>query len=177
MARRLVVTGESADGRSVLVGDEQIEPLTAALMPGAEFYDLWGWDTAVTLPHDGSAPEHRQWFPPPTGFRFVIVTLPPDDAQPTEALDPDAATAEVERKLPGLLETLEPDNPGMHTTDTVDVVLVLTGEVTLELDDGAQVQLRAGDTVVQNGTRHAWRNRSAEPCTLAGAQVGAVRRP
>ena len=63
----------------------------------------------------------------------------------------------------------------MHTTDTVDIVLVLSGEITLELDDGVQVHLQAGDTVVQNGTRHAWRNTSAEPCTLAGAQIGAVR--
>jgi mannose-6-phosphate isomerase-like protein (cupin superfamily) len=107
----------------------------------------------------------------------VIVTLPPDDAPATELIDPDAAAAEVEEKLPGLLETLEPNNTGMHTTDTVDVVLVLSGEVTLELDDGAEVQLRAGDTVVQHGTRHAWRNRSDGPCTLAGAQVGAVRTP
>jgi quercetin dioxygenase-like cupin family protein len=32
---------------------------------------------------------------------------------------------------------------------------VLEGEVWLELDDGAEVRLRPGDTVVQNGTRHA----------------------
>jgi len=52
---------------------------------------------------------------------------------------------------------------------------VLSGEVWLELDDGAEVHLRPGDCVIQNGTRHAWRNRSTEPCVIAVALVGAVR--
>ena len=46
---------------------------------------------------------------------------------------------------------MEPDNPGMHTTDTIDFEVVLSGEVVLELDDGAETVLRPGDTVVQNG--------------------------
>jgi hypothetical protein len=32
----------------------------------------------------------------------------------------------------------------------------------LELDDGAEVVLKAGDCVIQNGTRHAWHNRSTD---------------
>ena len=64
----------------------------------------------------------------------------------------------------------------MHTTDTVDLDLVLSGEMDLELDDGAEVHLRPGDSVVQNGTRHAWRNRDAsEPCTMLSILVGARR--
>ena len=60
--------------------------------------------------------------------------------------------------------------PGMHTTATIDFEVVLDGEIWLELDDGVEVHLRAGDTVVQNGTRHAWRNhgdtrRAASPCS------------
>jgi quercetin dioxygenase-like cupin family protein len=68
---------------------------------------------------------------------------------------------------------MEPDDPGMHTTDTVDFEVVLEGEVTLELDDGATVTLRAGDTVVQNGTRHRWSNRGDAPARLAVFIVGA----
>jgi hypothetical protein len=45
--------------------------------------------------------------------------------------------------------------------------------VVLELDDGASVELGPGDTVVQNGTRHAWRNPFDEPCTIVVAIVGA----
>jgi hypothetical protein len=33
-----------------------------------------------------------------------------------------------------------------------------------ELDDGQKVHLRQGDCIVQNGTRHRWRNPLPEPC-------------
>jgi quercetin dioxygenase-like cupin family protein len=52
---------------------------------------------------------------------------------------------------------------------------VLSGEIWLELDDGVEVYLRAGDTVVQNGTRHAWRNKSSEPCQMVVVLIGANR--
>jgi quercetin dioxygenase-like cupin family protein len=81
--------------------------------------------------------------------------------------------AEFEQMLPGLASYVEPDHPGMHTTATVDFEVVLSGEVVLELDDGTEVVLRTGDTVVQNGTRHRWSNRSDAPATLAVFIVGA----
>jgi quercetin dioxygenase-like cupin family protein len=65
-------------------------------------------------------------------------------------------------------------HPGMHTTDTVDFDLVLSGKVYLVLDDGAEVLLKAGDSVVQNGTRHAWENRSSKDCVIAVALIGAT---
>jgi len=41
-------------------------------------------------------------------------------------------------KLGGGLEGLfEQDAPGMHTTDTVDLEVVLSGEVSIEMDDGS----------------------------------------
>jgi hypothetical protein len=55
--------------------------------------------------------------------------------------DIEAALAEFEEKLPGLAEHLEPAEPGMHTTATVDFGVVLSGQATLELDDGATVVL------------------------------------
>jgi quercetin dioxygenase-like cupin family protein len=81
----------------------------------------------------------------------------------------------VEAKLPGMLARMEPDNPGMHTTDTIDFEVVVSGEVVLELDDGAERVLRPGDTVVQNGTRHRWANRRAEPAVVAVILLGAHR--
>ena len=42
----------------------------------------------------------------------------------------------------------------------------LEGEITLVLDT-QEVQLKAGDTVVQRGTNHAWSNRSDKPCVVA----------
>ena len=49
---------------------------------------------------------------------------------------------------------------------TLDFCLVLEGEITLVLDLD-EVHLKAGDTVVQRGGRHAWRNRSGKPCVVA----------
>ena len=78
-----------------------------------------------------------------------------------------AAAAEAEAKLPGLLRYMDPSDPGMHTTDTIDFEVVLEGTIVLELEDGAEVTLHAGDTVVQNGTRHRWRNPGDIPARLA----------
>ena len=43
MAVRRVVTGQTADGPAV-VSDEQLEPVTPALLAGAGFLQLWGED-------------------------------------------------------------------------------------------------------------------------------------
>src|SRR5262249_36757789 len=114
------------------------------------------------------------WFPPRQGFRFAFFTIPPSAPPPPE-LDMGAALSELQAKLPGMLEVLEPNEPGMHTTDTVDMVVILSGEAVLELDEGKEVTVRAGDCVVQNGTRHRWHNRSNVPCVTAVAMVGALR--
>jgi mannose-6-phosphate isomerase-like protein (cupin superfamily) len=173
---RRVVTGQTDTGKSVFVSDEQIEPIRLSLMPGLEFARVWGGDDTTSLPADGTPPAAPTFFPPERGYRFVFVTIPPEGSGALpEDLDVAGALAEVNEKLPGMLEHNEIDNPGMHTTDTVDLDLVLSGEMDLELDDGAEVHLRPGDCVVQNGTRHAWRNRSSEPCTMLSILVGARR--
>jgi quercetin dioxygenase-like cupin family protein len=87
-----------------------------------------------------------------------------------------AATLDkLDRQMPGAIAAMEPDAPGMHITDSIDYVLVVSGEATLELDNGEQTVLRAGDAVIQNGTRHAWRNHGTEPCTIVGVAIGANR--
>jgi mannose-6-phosphate isomerase-like protein (cupin superfamily) len=173
---RRVVTGQEEDGTSVFVGDDAVEPVTLTLMPGTEFHQIWGSDAVVALPTDGTRPDAARYFPPTGGFRFAVFTLGPAGAQMPDGVDIEAALAEFDERLPGLADALEPDDPGMHTTDTVDFDFVVSGEVYLELDDGAEVLLHAGDCVVQNGTRHRWTNRSDQPCTIAVAIVGASRR-
>jgi mannose-6-phosphate isomerase-like protein (cupin superfamily) len=175
MSVRRVVTGHNDAGKAVFASDEIVEPTTLSLLPGAEFYQLWGGDEAPTFPDDGSRLPHASYFPPLGGFRFGIFTVAPDTAMLPENIDIEAAIAEIENKLPGMAEHLETDNPGMHTTDTVDYEFVISGEVVLELDDGAEVTLKPGDTVVQNGTRHAWRNRTDTPAVLVVVLVGAKR--
>jgi mannose-6-phosphate isomerase-like protein (cupin superfamily) len=57
-------------------------------------------------------------------------------------------------------------HPMMHRTESVDYALILSGEITMLLDD-EEVLLKAGDVVVQCGTNHAWSNRSQAPCLIA----------
>jgi mannose-6-phosphate isomerase-like protein (cupin superfamily) len=169
-----VATGHDAQGKAVFVGDEYVAPVTLALLPGSEFHRLWGADTAMTFPDDGSKPEALRYFPPVGGFRFGFFTIPPDEgAGAPPDLDMSAALAEFEQKLPGMAEHLELTEPGMHTTATIDFGIVLSGHATLELDDGAKVVLHPGDTYIQNGTRHRWSNTGAEPAVVAVALVGA----
>jgi uncharacterized cupin superfamily protein len=56
-------------------------------------------------------------------------------------------------------------HPMMHRTETIDYAVVLEGRVTLVLDDH-DVELEAGDVVIQCGTNHAWSNRSDKPCRM-----------
>lgn len=177
MDKRRVVTGHNAEGKAVFVSDEAVAPVTLALLPGYEFHLLWGADSTVTFPDDGERPASKGYFPPIGGFRFGIFTIPPDGgAGPPADLEIEAAHAEFREKLPGLSERLEPDNPGMHTSSTIDYGIVLSGEATLELDDGSKLSLGAGDTYVQNGTRHRWSNRGAVPAVIAVTLVGADHR-
>jgi quercetin dioxygenase-like cupin family protein len=55
----------------------------------------------------------------------------------------------------------------MHKTNTVDYAIVYEGEIWLELDDVKIVHLKRGDAVVQNGTRHEWRNNGTTPATMS----------
>lgn len=175
MRVRRVVTGHDNVGKAVFASDELVDPVTVALIPGGAFHLLWGADEPPTFPDDGAPTPQPTYFPPLGGYRFGMFTVPPaSDSAPAE-LDLEAALAEVEAKLPGLVAHMEPDNPGMHTTDTIDFEVVLSGEVVLELDDGVEKVLRPGDTVVQNGTRHRWVNRGSEPAVVAVILTGARR--
>lgn len=175
MGTRRVVVGQATNGRTVVLDDEDVPTITVNLFPGAEFVRVWGSDTTPRIPEAADAPPPKDWFPTRGGFRFAVVTLPPTPATMTADLDMEAALVEFGEKLPGLAEVMEPDCPGMHTTDTVDVVLVISGQATLDLGEGAEVTLNAGDCVVQHGNRHAWRNLTSQPCTMASAIFGAVR--
>jgi mannose-6-phosphate isomerase-like protein (cupin superfamily) len=177
MDARRVVTGHDTAGKAVFVSDGLVEPVTLALLPGSEFHQIWGADETVAFPDDGSRPAAPEYFPPIGGFRFGFFTIPPDDGRGAPAdLDMAAALAEFEEKLPGMARHLEPDDPGMHTTASVDYGIVLSGEATLELDDGATVVLKPGDTYIQNGTRHRWSNPGSVPAVVAVTLVGAEHR-
>jgi mannose-6-phosphate isomerase-like protein (cupin superfamily) len=171
---RRVVTGHDAAGKAVFVSDDLVAPFVPAFSPNSAFHMLWNFDDTPHFPDDGSRPTPTTYFPRVGGFRFNFFTLPPDgDNAVPQDVDLGAALAEFRAALPGMLDVIEPDDPGMHTTSTLDIEVVLSGTPALELDDGAKVTLAVGDTVVQNGTRHRWSNPGSEPATLAVVLVGA----
>ena len=174
MGIRRVVTGHDDAGNAVFASDEVVEPITLDVVPGAQFFRIWSGDEPPRFPDGGVHPRGvQQYFPPVGGFRFGLFSIAPDATVFTEDLDIEAALTEMEAQLPGLAGHMEPENPGMHTSATIDYEFVVSGRVVLELDDGATRKLSAGDTVVQNGTRHAWRNPYDEPCLMVGVIVGA----
>ncbi len=170
---RRVVTGHDADGKAIFVSDEQVAPITPMLTPGAEYHRLWGGDETPRFPDDGTPTAAHAYFPPVGGFRFGLFSVAPDGTSLPADIDLAAAFTEFDELLPGLAGHVERDDPGMHTTATIDFEIVLSGEVQLELDDGATVRLRAGDTIVQNGTRHRWSNPGSETAVLAVFICGA----
>ena len=176
MEIRCVVTGQNASGKSLIIRDKGVQPVSVALLPGYEFHRVWGSDSVVKLPSDGTALSSR-------ATSLLRMASASDSSRcrrrrrrAAERIVTAEAVEEMQEKLPGMMDVLEPDHPGMHTTDTVDFDVVISGEVYLELDDGAEVLLKAGDCVIQNGTRHAWHNRSAEKCVIAVTLVGAERK-
>ena len=62
---------------------------------------------------------------------------------------------------------------GMHRTQTVDFVQVISGEIYLVLGEAEERRLGPGDTVVQQGATHAWENRSDEPCVMSAIMLTA----
>lgn len=172
---RRVVTGRNAAGKSVFVSDGEVPAKVLDTAPDSAFYDVWGVDGRFVVPSDGSRPPYRTFFPPAEGFRSMVVRFQPDSTPVPADLDLEAFEREMTERFPGLADHMEPDAPGMHTTQTVDIGVVLSGEIWLELDDGAEVHLTPGDMVVQNGTRHAWRNKTEAPCVMAFVLVGADR--
>jgi mannose-6-phosphate isomerase-like protein (cupin superfamily) len=178
MKIRRVVTGHTPDGKAIVASDAEVDAITFPTPSGleCEFLRIWGADSAPTFPDDGSPHQVGAYFPPVGGFRFALFTVPPESGKPSGQFYAGEALGELEEKMPGLIGHMEPDSPGMHTSDTIDFEYIISGEVWLELDDGAEVHLRPGDTVVQNGTRHAWHNRGSEACLMASCLIGAHRR-
>lgn len=171
---RRVVTGHDDQGKAVVVADEEVAATTLALTD-TRYLELWRGDDVPHLPTAGANGAKTTFFPAANGYRFFILTVPPDHEIDYSNIDLGAGLEEMETKLPGILQWNEMENPGMHTTDTIDMEYIVSGELTLELDDGVMVVLRAGDSNIQNGTRHRWHNHGTTDAVMVCAMVGAVR--
>ena len=168
---RRVVTGHDKLGKSVFVSDENVAGLKIPSLPTTEIVHLWGSDETHHYPDDGAPQAYQQFFAPVGGYRFLMFTVPPDASNPPPA--DNAALTATNEQFPGLGETFDPNVPGMHRSATVDLLYVVEGRCVSELDSGEKIELRAGDTFVQSGTMHAWRNPFAETCKIIAVIVGA----
>ncbi len=165
---RRIVTGRDDRGHSIVVQDGP--------MPTDPFGLTDFWQTEASAPPEASGQPDRptRLEPPSRGTRFRFFSVPPEPqglsagefealaATAFAALDADHCRVDTRR------------HPLMHTTQTIDYVVVLRGEITLLLDAG-EVELRPFDVVVQRGTNHAWVNRSVEPALLMAVLVDTPR--
>lgn len=143
---RRVVTGHDAKGVAKVLIDAPASNVRRSKSGGRSTL-IWCTDRA---PADIAPGEDAEDMgarvlgtpPPPNGTRFTVNDIPPGRAGP------------------------------MHRTDTVDYVIVLSGEIEMQLDDSS-VRLKAGDVVVQRGTHHAWVNRGTAPARIAFVLVDA----
>ena len=176
---RRVVTGIDSAAKSVFTRDDQSPHYIA--MGNFQMGELW-WDPAAKIsagdldhaegkvgavPALGEALMRYVVFPPRAEMEAMMASA--QEQAPNHA-DEDSPSDQVSDDF-----QLEEDNPGMHTTETVDYGFVLEGELTLELDDGVKKLLKAGDSYIQNGTRHAWHNASDARAVLGVVMVGAER--
>jgi quercetin dioxygenase-like cupin family protein len=134
---RRVVTGHDDAGRAIISSDERF-PTEDIAIGGASFALMW---TAPTLPADNN------------------------DA--TDGRDRAAALTLHGGSVIRIVDMLPGGTSPMHRSNSIDYGIILSGQVELEVDDGASTLLGPGDIVVQRGTIHLWRNPSdSVPCRI-----------
>ena len=175
------LTGRDQAGKSVFKSVD-VTPKVVEIdnNPGLTFYELYITEGVPTL--TGLEPDPMLkgtiGFPGPGGSMFRLISYPPkrpEGWKPPPGATFESGLKELSDKLPGMGDVFDRGAPGMHTSETIDYGVVVRGEMTLELDDGQKVHLRQGDCIVQNGTRHRWRNPLPEPCLMAFVSVGGKR--
>jgi len=166
---RLVVTGHTARGDSVVTRDERLRHLPVPDRLGYSTQPIWAIERIPSLPliEAGIPALTDQLGTGPGGVRVVQVVVMPSRSADERAV--------FDKAPPETLELVEGAAPGIHFTHSVDIVTVLEGEIVLVLE-GEEVTILAGDTVVQNGTTHAWRNDTARPSRFVVVRLGAEHR-
>ena len=168
---RRVVTGHDADRKAVIISDAP--PVLTQLVGGPggpTFFEVWHTleTPALIHPQPDEQDEKSLVLPPPkNGTRIRVIEFPPEGEEIRLLTSADAADKFKlmgDEKASTSNETAP--HPLMHKTKTVDYGIVLEGEITMVLDH-AETTIKAGDVVVQNGTNHAWANRSGRICRMA----------
>ena len=168
---RRVVTGHDANGSAIIISNAP--PVNTQLVGGTggpTFFEVW--HTMETPAFIYARPDERVEnglvLPPPkNGTRIRVIEFPPEGKEIRNLSGADAAAkfkAMGDEKA-STSGSAAP-HPLMHRTKTVDYGIVLEGEITLVLDND-ETTIQAGDVIIQNGTNHAWANRSGKSCRMA----------
>jgi hypothetical protein len=167
---RRVVTAQTRDGKNVFAIDDLVEPFIAddRADRGQQIWQLWGSESIPQLPSDATEGYAYTVFSPPGGYRIQICEFP---ASSGTTLEPRGVAPRLGTRI---TRTQSGEFGSMHYTDSVDVVTILDGEIGLELEGGAEVVLKKGDVLVQNGVAHRWKKRDV-PCRVCMVAVGANR--
>jgi quercetin dioxygenase-like cupin family protein len=168
---RRVVTGHDAGGKAVVLSDAPA-PFVHVNALDPEWYSTDIWRTGETPARIARAAAEptlgpRRQLPQRRGTVLRINHFPPEN-EAVRKMDADASRRAFAALGNERAATFGRGgrHPLMHRTETIDYAIVLSGEITMVLDD-ADVLLKAGDVVVQCGTNHAWSNRSNAPCVVA----------
>jgi mannose-6-phosphate isomerase-like protein (cupin superfamily) len=168
---RRVVTGHDDKGRAVVVSDGPA-PSVHVNKNERDWFSVDIWRTHETpagivaeAPEPTEGP--RRQMPTKNGTVLRINSFPPEsdmvrNMTPADSLRVFEALGNPRAATHGRGGR----HPMMHRTESIDYALILSGEITMLLDD-EEVLLKAGDVVVQCGTNHAWSNRSKAPCMIA----------
>lgn len=155
---RRVVSDTNSEGKSVFTLDEVCHHAQSVMgMPEFATTELWRtYNTPVDLTAEEVDPAAGPAIldPPKGGSVFRVVEFPPDAA--------------VIAAVPGVKVS-----DMVHRTNSIDYAYVLKGEIYATLDTGEKL-LKAGDVMIQRGTRHGWSNRSKEPCLVLYVMIGAT---
>ena len=157
---RIVVAAHADDGTARFVRDDLIPPANLAA-GGVNAMFLWGRDEAPNFPDDGGAPAEAP-MPPPGGVRLSTLTIPTGANGPYRDFIANNLGAYA-----------DPQAPGFHRTPSVDLIVVIEGEIVLELDAGESQTLQRGDAAILNGVRHRWSNNGGADATILAVVIGA----
>ena len=166
--RRIVVIDENEKSKAIADGPSP-DVRTDPARPGFASTRIWVTDRTPAkikgVRETLDSPHTLE--PPPGGSVCRVVTFPPD-----AGFKGKVGAKEVQAYFAAMgspaasTYSAKASHPYMQKTRTLDFCLILEGEITLILDT-EEVHLKAGDTVVQRGTNHAWSNRSNQPCVIA----------
>lgn len=177
---RVILTRIEDDGRSdyqeVTIPAQTLSDNTGN--PVFTVSQLWGTADGIASVGAGVNPPQviDPWFPGPGGARFRIFTFLPSRSSQEKQEEGERLLLEKVHGdgLSNFLESFDPERPGMHISDSVDFVLVLSGEAVMELEH-REILVKQGDAFIMRGGFHNWRNETDQPCTVVSVMVGAQR--